>query len=251
MLVKALAALAALLALAAAAVWGSGPSPPLHRGDFESGDLSEWRNRQCLRERISVGSRGPAAFDGRYRVRVEVRDDDVEPETGSERCQLVGPALPNERELWFRQAIYVPSTVDPPDSWQIMSQWYTVSDGSPTLALFNNIGLPMRWSLRHGDSSRVYWRSPQLPRDHWHEIVVGVFLSQAPSRGWVEVWLDGKQQMLENGRTRMHGQTRGPVPGPFTTGIYRNPDSAGTSIQYMDGYSIGPTRESVMTSSAE
>jgi hypothetical protein len=247
MLVKAMAALAALLAFAGAAVWGTGPPPPLHRGDFEGGDLAQWRNTQCLRERISVGSRGPAPFDGRYRVRVEVREDDVEPETGSERCQLVGPSLPDEKERWFRQAVYVPSTADPPDAWQIMSQWYSVPDGSPLLALFHNKGLPMRWSLRSGDSSATYWRSRTLPRDHWHEIVVGVFLSEAPSRGWVEVWLDGEQQTLENGRTRMHGRTRGSAPGLFTTGIYRSPDSIGTSIQYMDGYSVGPTRESVMT----
>jgi hypothetical protein len=247
LLVKAIAALAALLGLAGAAVWESGESSrPFQRGDFETADLSQWRHRQCLRERISVGSRGPAPFDGRYRVRVEVRDGDVEPETGSERCQLVGPPLPDERERWFRHAIYVPSAADPPDSWQIMSQWYSVSGGSPPLALFNNMGLPMRWSLRHGDSSRTYWRSRRLARDHWHEIVVGVFLSEAPSRGWVEVWLDGKQQTLENGRTRMHGQTRGSEPGAFTTGIYRDPDATGTGIQYMDQYSIGPTRESVM-----
>jgi hypothetical protein len=247
-LVKAIGALAALLALAGAAVWGSGPSqsPPVKHGGFEDGDLSQWRNSQCLSERISVGSRDPAASDGRYRVRVEVRDGDVEPETESERCELVGPRLPDERERWFRLAIYVPSAADPPDSWQIMSQWYSVSEGSPPLALFNNKGLPMRWALRNGDSTKNYWRSRKLTRNRWHELVVGVFLSQARSRGWVEVWLDGRRQTLRNGRKRMHVKTRGPVPGAFKTGIYRSPAATGTSIQYMDHYSVGPRRESVM-----
>jgi Polysaccharide lyase len=248
LIVKAIAALATLLALAGAAVWGTGESArPFQRGDFESGDLSQWRHRQCLRERISVGSKRPDPFHGRYRARVVVQDGDVEPETGSERCELVGPRLPDERERWFRLAIYVPSSADPPDSWQIISQWYSITGGSPPLALFNNQGLPMRWSLRHGDSSRTYWRSrKKLARNRWHDLVVGVFLSQSRSRGWVEVWLDGKRQKLANGRTRMHGQTRGPVPGAFITGIYRDPASTGTSIQYMDHYSVGPSRESVM-----
>jgi hypothetical protein len=258
--VKAIAALAILLALAGAAVWGSGCSQPLQgadfetgsasqalqRADFEGGDLSQWRHRQCLRKRVSVGSGRPRAFDSRYRVKVEVRDGDVEPETGSERCELVGPPLPDETERWFRLAIYVPSKADPPDSWQIISQWYSINGGSPPLALFNQIGLPMRWALRTGDSTKTYWRSRKLARNRWHEIVVGVFLSQAPSRGWVEVWLDGKRQKLANGRTRMDGKTRGPVSGAFITGIYRDPESTGTSVQYMDHYSIGPTRESVM-----
>jgi Polysaccharide lyase len=248
MLVKAIAALAAVLAAAGAAVWGSGSSEPpsVQHANFESGDLSQWRHRQCLPERVSVGSGRPAAFDGRYRVRVEVRDGDVEPETGSERCELVGPRLPDERERWFRLAIYVPSSATPPDSWQIISQWYSITGGSPPLALFNNMGLPMRWSLRTGDSTKTYWRSRKLARNRWHEIVVGVFLSQSRSRGWVKVWFDGKRQRLANGRTRMHGRTRGPVPGAFITGIYRDPASTGTSIQYMDHYSVGPTRKSVM-----
>ena len=67
-----------------------------------------------------------------------------------------------------------------------------------------------------------------------------------PSRGWVEVWLDGERQTLENGETRMHGQTRGATRGSFKTGIYRDPDSKVTSVEYLDDVSVGPSRESVM-----
>jgi hypothetical protein len=240
-------ALVALLVVVAADVSLFGPDTTVHRSGFETGDFSQWREQQCLRDRLSVGSKPPSSFEGRYRARLEVRDGDEEPDTGSERCELVGPSLPSERERWYRQAIYVPSASDPPDSWQIMSQWYSNYGGSPPLALFHDRGLPMRWSLRHGDSSRTYWRSRELERDEWHEIVVGVFLSQAPSRGWVEVWLDGKRQTLENGRTRMHGQTRGATRGSFKTGIYRSPNSTGRSVEYVDGYSVGTSRESVMS----
>jgi hypothetical protein len=246
LLVKVIAALVALLAVAGAAISVSGPESGTNSGDFETRDLSQWGERQCLPERVSLGSRRPAPVDGRYRARFEVRDGDVEPETGSERCELVGPSLPDEEERWYRQAIYVPSATDPPNSWQIISQWYSNYGGSPPLALFEHKGSPMRWSLRHGDSSRFYWRSRNLARDRWHEIVVGVFLSQGPSRGWVEVWLDGKQQTLENGKTRMYGQTRGTTLGAFKTGIYRDPDSTGTSIHYLDDFSAGSDRESVM-----
>jgi hypothetical protein len=235
-----------VLAVGGATVSLRQPDSTMDRGDFETGDLSQWRERQCLDERIGVGSSDPAAAEGSHYARLEVRDGDVEPQTGSERCELVGPSLPFDKERWFRQAIYVPSAADPPDSWQIMSQWYSNYGGSPPLALFHDTGLPMRWSLRHGDSSRVYWRSKKLARDQWHEIVVGVYLSQSPSRGWVEVWLDGKRQKLKNGKARMYGQTRGATRGSFKTGIYRSPDSKATSIEYVDDYSVGPSRESVM-----
>jgi Polysaccharide lyase len=244
-LLKLVAALVALVAVAGTAVSVREPPSALHSGDFETRDLSQWRERQCIRERISIGSRRPDAIEGRYRAKFEVQDGDVEPQTGSERCELVGPSLPDERERWFRLAMYVPSAADPPDGWEIMSQWYSIYGGSPPLALFNDYDLPMRWSLRRGDSSETYWRSEELARDRWHEIVVGVFLSQSPSRGWVEVWLDGEQQTLENGETRMYGQTRGSAPGAFKTGIYRSPDSTGTSIQYLDDFSVGSSRESV------
>jgi Polysaccharide lyase len=193
----------ALLGLVAALVVGGATASlrdtesVFRGGDFETANLSQWRERQCLSERISVGSGRPAAFAGRYRARLEVRDRDVEPQTGSERCELVGAELPRERERWFRQAIYVPTASDPPDSWQIMAQWYSNSGGSPPLALFNDTGLPMRWSLRSGDSTRVYWRSRELRRNRWHEIVVGVYLSESRKRGWVEVWLDGRRQQLK------------------------------------------------------
>ena len=239
-------ALIALLVVAAADVSLFGSESTLHRAGFETGDVSQWREQQCLGERLSVGSKGPASFQGRYRARLEVREGDVEPATGSSRCELVGPSLPGEGERWYRQAIYIPSEADPPDDWQIMAQWYSNYGGSPPLALFHDKGLPMQWSLRHGDSSRTYWRSKTLKRDRWHEIVVGVYLSQTRSRGWVEVWLDGEQQRLKNGRTRMYGQTRGATRGSFKTGIYRSPDSTGTSVEYVDAYSVGKSRRSVM-----
>jgi hypothetical protein len=240
-------ALVAVLAVGGATLSLRQADSTMDRGGFETGDLSQWHERQCLDDRISVGTGRPAAVEGRYRARLEVRDGDEEPQTGSERCELVGPSLPLEGERWFRQAIYIPSAADPPDSWQIMSQWYSNYGGSPPLALFHDMGLPMRWSLRHGDSSIVYWRSKKLARDKWHEVVVGVYLSQSRSRGWVELWLDGKRQKLKNGKARMYGQTRGATRGSFKTGIYRSPDSRGRSIEYVDGYSVGPTRESVMT----
>jgi hypothetical protein len=239
-------ALVALLAVGGATVSLREPDSTLDRGDFETGDLSQWRERQCLPERISVGRGRPEPPEGAFRVRLEVRDGDVEPQTGSERCELVGPSLPHEGERWYRQSFYMPSEGDPPDSWQIISQWYSNYGGSPPLALFQDMDLPMRFSLRHGDSSRLYWRSDELGRDEWHEIVVGVYFSESPSRGWVEVWLDGRQQTLENGRTRMRGQTRGATRGSFKTGIYRDPDSKVTSIEYVDDVSVGPSRESVM-----
>ena len=240
-----LLALVGLLAVGGATVSLREPESTLDRGDFETGDLSQWRERQCLPERISVSQGPPEAAQGDLRAKFEVRDGDVEPQTGSERCELVGPSLPHEGERWYRQAFYMPSEGDPPDSWQIISQWYSNYGGSPPLALFQDMDLPMRFSLRHGDSSRLYWRSDELERDRWHEIVVGVYFSESPSRGWVEVWLDGRQQTLANGRTRMHGATRGATRGSFKTGIYRDPDSEVTSLQYLDDVSVGPSRESV------
>ena len=108
-------ALVAVLAVGGATVSLREPESTLDRGDFETADLSQWRERQCLPERVSVGSGRPDAFDGSHRARLEVRDGDEEPQTGSERCELVGPSLPHDEERWYRQAIYIPSSADPPD----------------------------------------------------------------------------------------------------------------------------------------
>jgi hypothetical protein len=73
-----------------------------------------------------------------------------------------------------------------------------------------------------------------------------VKLSQDSSIGFVEVWLDGVQQTLANGQTRMFGQTIQTPQTYIKAGIYRSKSSTGTSIVEHDSIIIGTSLSAVL-----
>jgi len=72
-----------------------------------------------------------------------------------------------------------------------------------------------------------------------------VNLSQNPSTGFVEVWLDGAQQILANGQTRMYGETIQAAQAYLKAGIYRSKSSTGTSIVEHDAIVVGTSLAAV------
>jgi Polysaccharide lyase len=212
----------------------------LFRGDFDSG-FGSW-HVQSLSDRASLFSAG--AFQGSQAARFEVQPGDVEPETGSQRSELSGPTFDQGQDLYIRDAIRIPDGNTYSVPWQIVQQLHEEDwGGSPGMAVLLDDERTL--TLGAGDSSRTFWQSTPLQTDRWYDLVYRVKLSQDPGTGFVEVWLDGVQQRLANGQTRIYGQTIQAAQTYLKAGIYRSKSSTGTSIVEHDAIVVGSSYSAV------
>jgi Polysaccharide lyase len=212
----------------------------LFRGDFDSG-FSNW-HVQSLSDRATLLSTG--TLQGPQAARFEVQSSDVEPETGSQRSEVSGPTFDEGQDLYIRDAIRIPSsnTYDAP--WQIIQQLHEEDwGGSPGMAVLLDDQRAL--TLGSGDSSRTFWESAPLQSDRWYDLVYRVNLSQDSSTGFVEVWLNGVQQTLENGQARTYGKTIQAAQTYLKAGIYRSKSSSGTSIVEHDAIVVGTSYAAV------
>jgi len=212
----------------------------LFRGDFDSG-FDDW-HVQSLSDRATLLSSG--ALQGSQAARFEVQSGDVEPETSSQRSEVSGPTFDEGQDLYIRDAIRIPAsnTYDAP--WQIIQQLHEEDwGGSPGIAVLLDDERTL--TLGSGDSSETFWQSAPLQSDRWYDLVYRVNLSQDPSTGFVEVWLDGTQQSLDNGQTRIYGQTIQAAQTYLKAGIYRSRSSSGTSIVEHDAIVVGTSYSAV------
>jgi hypothetical protein len=212
----------------------------LFRGDFESG-FDGW-HVQSISSRANLFSGG--TFQGNGAARFEVQTGDVEPETGSPRSEVSGPTFDEGQDLYFRDAIRIPSASSYEGPWQIVQQLHEEDwGGSPGIAVFLDSDNTMR--IGRGDGDATYWESARLQRDRWYDLVYRVYLSRDANAGFVEVWLDGVQQQLDNGSTRAYGETIQTAQTYLKAGIYRSRSSSGTSLVEHDAILVGTSLAAV------
>ena len=212
----------------------------LFRGDFDSG-FGSW-HVQSLSYRATLLSSG--VFQGTQAARFEVQSGDVEPETGSQRSEVSGPTFDQGQDLYIRDAIRVPGANSFSGSWQIVQQLHEENwSSSPGMAVFLDDERAL--ALGSGDGSLTFWQSAPLQGDRWYDLVYRVNLSQDPSSGFVEVWLDGAQQSLANGQTRIYGQTIQAAQTYLKAGVYRSTSSSGTSVVEHDAIVVGTSYSAV------
>ncbi|HEU5142020.1 MAG TPA: heparin lyase I family protein, partial [Solirubrobacterales bacterium] len=218
------------------------PLPPgvLFNGGFDDG-FESW-HVQALDYRVSLFSSG--AFSGGA-AHFEVHSGDVEPETGSERAEVSGPSFNEGQDLYVRDTIRVPSSSSSTTEWQLIQQlrendW----GGSPGMAVFLEDDLEIE--IGAGDGYPMYWEDTELEPNRWYDLVYRVKLSQDSGTGFVEVWLDGVQQKLLNGQTRMYGQTIQRPSNYIKTGVYRSQSSTGTTVVEHDNVIVGTSYDAVI-----
>ncbi len=217
----------------------STPGQVLFRGDFESGTFEDWYV-QSLSSRVGITSQG--AFGSGHAARFEVRDGDVEPDTGSERSEVSGPDIDEGQDVYFRDTFRIPSGSSIGTSWQIINQLHEHDwDGSPGVAVFLDSGPSLR--IGAGDGSPTFVEDIQIQYDRWHDLVYRANLSRDPKVGFVEAWLDGTPLELDNGQTRIYGQTLQTDSAYLKAGIYRGRASTGTSIVEHDNLTIATSLE--------
>lgn len=214
----------------------------LWRGDFETGDLSQWSRAQMVSpDRLQVVS-SPVA-QGRHALKVTVRQGDDPIGASGNRNELAYTAPEVEgSERFYRWSVLWPQSYPSAAAWQLFTQWHhSGSNGSPPIE-FYVYGEEMR--LRVGGSGApLAWTAP-LVRGSWRDFVFHVKWSSNPAVGFVELYLDGQLVLPKRqGTTLYAGQTN-----YLKQGLYRNATIAQEGVLYLDGMISATTLADVSSS---
>jgi Polysaccharide lyase len=213
------------------------------RGDFETGDLSQWtKSQQVAPDRMQV-VQSPVR-QGKYALRVEVRQGDDPLNASGDRAELVWSPVETEGNDRY----YSWSTMWAPDfpsekTWQAFTQWHHTGDtGTPPFEMYVN-GETMYLAI--GPDETVLWTHP-LERGAWHDFILHVKWSSDPGVGFVELWYDGQQELRKtSGQTMFPGQDN-----IMKQGLYRNKTISEVGVLYHDGMTVGTSLEDVQPQAA-
>ena len=201
----------------------------LWRGDYETGDLSQWAHIDGRPDRLTV-VQGPVR-QGKYALRVELHQGDFS-SSGTRNEVENSSSQWNEVEgndKWYAWSTMFPSDFPAPNTWQVFTQWHhSGCCGSPP-AEFDVYGETIQ--LAHKGST-ILWNTP-LVRGVWHDFVVHVHWSS--TSGFVDLYYDGTK-VLD------HKTVQTLNPGEYTymkQGLYRDASISQVAVVYHDGMVMG------------
>lgn len=208
----------------------------LWRGDFETGDKSQWNGSQAASpDRLQVVT--SPVRQGKYALRVEVRNGDFV--SSGNRAELVRTVREKEGDDRY----YAWSTMWPMDypsvaTWQLFTQWHhDGSSGSPPFEMYVN-GETMHLRVM---ASTTLWTAP-LSRGKWHDFILHVKWSSSASVGFVELWYDGALVLPRKSTATMY-------PGQdnyLKMGLYRNSTIMPVGVLFHDGMTMATSLDDVM-----
>ncbi|HEY3450495.1 MAG TPA: polysaccharide lyase [Myxococcales bacterium] len=207
------------------------------RGDFETGDLSQWSKSQIVSaDRMQVVA-SPVA-QGSRAVRVLVKKGDNPIGASGNRNELLYLSYePQGSERWYRwQTMWDPSYPSVA-TWQLFTQWHHSGDGGSPPLEFYVYAEEVRLRV---NASTIVWTAP-LQRGVWHDFVMHAKWSPDASEGFLELWYDGAlalpKRFVQN---QFAGETN-----YLKQGLYRSDTVDEDGIVFHDGFTIGETEADV------
>jgi hypothetical protein len=217
---------------------------PLWRGDYETGDLSQWDGAQeAARGRIAVVT-SPVA-QGRYAARFDARQgESTGGDRGSNRSELVLGSTYKDHvgdERWYSwHTMLAPDfPVDRPNDFVSIMQWKRDDNQNP---------LPLGFGI-HGRNLRIASNGTRylgpISRGVWHRFLVHAKWSPDPRVGFLEVCMDDRlilpRTFLQNAYRDRRGR---PIEHYIKQGLYKSDRIRSTWVVH-DGMVIGATRAAV------
>jgi len=213
------------------------------RGDFETGDLSQWTHVEGLASRFTVVP--SPARQGKYAVRTELRQGDVASNGTRNELDYVVEAGEGT-DLYYAWSTMFPAefpVVTGAGMFQIFTQWHQAQAiGNAPPVVMNIVEDHMR--LTNYITSAVLWEAP-IDRGVWHDFIVHAKWSSNASVGFLELWVDG-QKMVDHA----YGATL--FPGTWVylkQGLYRNNAIVPTAVLFHDGMTVATALEDVLPAS--
>ncbi|HEX8822839.1 MAG TPA: heparin lyase I family protein [Archangium sp.] len=222
-----------------AASSGTGTTTPgvVWRGDFETGDRSQWSSTQMVSsDRLQVVP--SPAREGRYAIKVTVKQGDNPISASGNRNELV--RMTGEKagdEFFYRWSTMFASDFPSAKTWQIFTQWHhSGCCGSPPMEFYvNGETLYLR-----ANGSTVVWSAP-LVRGQWQDFIFHVKWSPDAKVGFVELYHNGQLVLPKRYIATMYSGTT----NYLKLGLYRNSTVAPVGIVYHDGFIQGRTLQDV------
>jgi len=228
----------------------------LWSGDFQTGNLLQWDRLQAAPGDARVVSSLPPHDGRRFAAAFTVRPGDNPIHSTGERAEAVASVEQTGSEpnatAWYGWSTYFPPDFSAPaDSWNIFTQWHgTLSDGCPPNLAFEANARSGKWIIsltaRGGrlsgcmPPSKRRWTVATLQLGQWYDFVLHVRWSSNPHRGYVSLWLNGRQVIGQTTLATLYVGER----AYLKQGFYRAPSSLTTTI-YHAGMRRGSSRASV------
>ncbi|QRO00322.1 heparin lyase I family protein [Archangium violaceum] len=210
------------------------------RGDFETGDTSQWTRAQMVSaDRLQVVS--SPSRQGSYALKATVRQGDDPINASGNRNELVKTT----REAVGSEYYYKFSTMFASDfpsvkTWQLFAQWHHEGgSGSPPVE-FYVYGEEVRLNIG-GDPGVIVWKTP-LVRGQWQDFIFHVRWSPDPSVGFVELYHNGTLVMPKRYiATQFSGMLN-----YLKVGLYRSDTVSQVGVVYHDGWVMGRSLSDVL-----
>lgn len=210
------------------------------KGDFETGNLSQWsRTQSVASDRLQVVT--DVVREGRYALKATVHQGDNPIRASGNRNELVYLTEENPgTEYFYKWSTLFPEGYPSTNSWQLFAQWHQEGCcGSPPLE-FYVVGEELFMRVG-GSEGRVLWRGP-LMRGHWNDFVLRVKWSSDPNEGFVEMYKDGELVIPKTmAATQFSGERN-----YLKLGLYRDDSISQVGVVYHDGFTMGTSLQDVM-----
>ena len=226
------------------------PGTIVWAGNFETGDLEQWRNEDgdysgaqtVSDDRIQVVD--DPVDEGRYAARVEVRQGDEWLGSGGNRAELRHFTGENEGdEKWYGWSTMFADDYPATDGYQIFTQWHATEGGTQPPVIFDVSDEEIQLRTVESDAdgnpsdSVTHWSVP-LERGVWHRFAAHVKWSSDPDVGFIELWYDGEQVLPPTRVATL-------IPGYanyLKQGLYRDDAIEPTAVLYHDGMTVSDVR---------
>jgi len=197
------------------------------RGDFETGNYSQWSKAQIVSSDRMVAVTSPVR-EGRYAMKVTVKQGDDPIDSSGNRNELVKLTRePAGSEYFYKWSTMFATDFPSVSDWQLFTQWHHEGgSGSPPVEFFV-YGEEIRLNVR----GTTVWRTP-LVRGAWQDFVFHVKWSSSSSTGFVELYHNGKLVLPKRyAATQISGMLN-----YLKLGLYRDSSISRTGVLYHDGF---------------
>jgi hypothetical protein len=208
------------------------------RGDFETGDRSQYSDAQMVSaDRLQVVT-SPVG-EGRYALKATVKQGDDPINSSGNRNELVRQSHEAVgSEYYYRWRVMFAPDFPSVRTWQIFTQWHHDGCcGSPPVE-FSVYGEEIRLTLA---DSVIPWSTP-LVRGVWHEFIFHVKWSADPKVGFVELWHNRERVLPKRNLATMYAG----MNIYLKLGLYRSDTISQPGIVYHDGFIQATRLEDVL-----